>query len=152
MNTDILLGILSRVVRLRAQRWQQWQQQQQQQSPGGGGGGGGGALTPPGPLKLVIMSATLSVSAFRDNALLFPSPPPVIKVDARQYPVTTHFAKTTPDDHLEAAYALPAPSVSLPLSLSLATLALPLPDQAVHRSYVPLRPSPFLLLVAVTRR
>ena len=104
MNTDILLGILSRVVRLRAQRWQQWQQQQQSPGGGGGGGGGGGALTPPGPLKLVIMSATLSVSAFRDNALLFPSPPPVIKVDARQYPVTTHFAKTTPDDHVAAAF------------------------------------------------
>lgn len=26
---------------------------------------------------------------------LFPSPPPVIKVDARQYPVTVHFAKET---------------------------------------------------------
>ena len=31
VNTDILLGILSRVLRLRAQRWQQQQQQQQRQ-------------------------------------------------------------------------------------------------------------------------
>ena len=28
----------------------------------------------------------------------------MIKVDARQYPVTTHFAKTTPDDHVAAAF------------------------------------------------
>ena len=57
-----------------------------------------------GPLKLVIMSATLQVDTFRENRRLFPSPPPVLKVEARQYPVTTHFSRVTPDDHLDAAY------------------------------------------------
>ena len=28
----------------------------------------------------------------------------MLRVDARQYPVTTHFARATPDDHLLAAY------------------------------------------------
>ena len=55
-------------------------------------------------LKLVIMSATLQVETFRDNARLFAAPPPVITVDARQFPVVTHFTRRTPIDHLKAAY------------------------------------------------
>eukprot|EP01034_Spumella_vulgaris_P001034 gene1034-1376_t len=40
------------------------------------------------------MSATMRVTDFQ-NPRLFPSPPPIIKVEARQFPVTTHFAKKT---------------------------------------------------------
>lgn len=43
------------------------------------------------PLKLVIMSATLRVEDFTLNARLFPPPtppPPVIRVEARQHPVS----------------------------------------------------------------
>jgi HrpA-like RNA helicase len=47
------------------------------------------------PLKLVIMSATLRVEDFTGNARLFPTPPPVVNVRARQFPVTTHFSKHT---------------------------------------------------------
>ena len=47
-------------------------------------------------MKLIIMSATLRVEDFTDNKKLFPSPPPVIKVDARQFPVSIHFNKRTP--------------------------------------------------------
>jgi HrpA-like RNA helicase len=47
------------------------------------------------PIKLVIMSATLRVEDFTGNKLLFPIPPPVINVEARQYPVTAHFSKRT---------------------------------------------------------
>ena len=47
------------------------------------------------PLKLVIMSATLRVADFVENKRLFPTPPPVIKVPARQYPVTVHFSRRT---------------------------------------------------------
>jgi hypothetical protein len=47
------------------------------------------------PLKLVIMSATMRVGDFQ-SATLFPAGlPPVIQVEARQYPVTTHFSKRT---------------------------------------------------------
>ena len=79
VNTDLLLGLLSRIVKLRREQGSN-------------------------PLKLIIMSATLQVSTFRDNRRLFPTPPPVVNVAARQHPVTTHFARVTPDDHLEAAY------------------------------------------------
>jgi hypothetical protein len=48
------------------------------------------------PLKLIIMSATLRVSDFTENAPLFPIPPPVIEVSARQHPVTVHFNRRTP--------------------------------------------------------
>ncbi|RHY39506.1 hypothetical protein DYB34_012284, partial [Aphanomyces astaci] len=51
------------------------------------------------------MSATLRVEDFTENKTLFPSPPPVIKVEARQYPVTVHFNKHTEmNDYVQAAY------------------------------------------------
>ncbi|KAL4686773.1 hypothetical protein H8959_018901 [Pygathrix nigripes] len=68
--TDILIGLLSRVVTLRAKRNL--------------------------PLKLLIMSATLRVEDFTQNPRLFAKPPPVIKVESRQFPVTVHFNKRTP--------------------------------------------------------
>uniref|UniRef100_A0A8C6R3U9 DEAH-box helicase 37 n=1 Tax=Nannospalax galili TaxID=1026970 RepID=A0A8C6R3U9_NANGA len=70
--TDILLGLLSRIVALRAKRHL--------------------------PLKLLIMSATLRVEDFTQNQRLFTTPPPVIKVESRQFPVTVHFNKQTPLD------------------------------------------------------
>ncbi|XP_009180297.2 probable ATP-dependent RNA helicase DHX37 isoform X2 [Papio anubis] len=68
--TDILIGLLSRIVTLRAKRNL--------------------------PLKLLIMSATLRVEDFTQNPRLFAKPPPVIKVESRQFPVTVHFNKRTP--------------------------------------------------------
>lgn len=47
-------------------------------------------------MKLLIMSATLRVEDFTNNPKLFSTPPPVIKVDARQFPVSIHFNKRTP--------------------------------------------------------
>lgn len=70
--TDILLGLLSRIVALRTKRHL--------------------------PLKLLIMSATLRVEDFTQNKRLFTTPPPVIKVESRQFPVTVHFNKRTPLD------------------------------------------------------
>ncbi|XP_070821081.1 probable ATP-dependent RNA helicase DHX37 [Chaetodon trifascialis] len=68
--TDILIGLLSRIVPLRNKKGK--------------------------PMKLLVMSATLRVEDFTDNTKLFRRPPPVIKVDARQFPVTIHFNKRTP--------------------------------------------------------
>ncbi|KAL6767922.1 hypothetical protein ACKKBF_B37105 [Auxenochlorella protothecoides x Auxenochlorella symbiontica] len=91
LNTDILLGLLSRVVSLRRQM-----HSQQQQGPGG---------VPVWPLKLVIMSATLRVEDFVGNQRLFPRPPPLITVPARQYPVTVHFSRRTEmNDYVGAAH------------------------------------------------
>ncbi|XP_038558509.1 probable ATP-dependent RNA helicase DHX37 [Micropterus salmoides] len=70
--TDILIGLLSRIVPLRNKKGM--------------------------PMKLLVMSATLRVEDFTDNTKLFRTPPPVIKVDARQFPVTIHFNKRTPLD------------------------------------------------------
>ncbi|KFV16824.1 putative ATP-dependent RNA helicase DHX37, partial [Pterocles gutturalis] len=72
MYTDILIGLLSRIVPLREKKGL--------------------------PLKLIIMSATLRVEDFTDNNRLFSVTPPVIQVDARQFPVTVHFNKKTPLD------------------------------------------------------
>lgn len=56
------------------------------------------------PLKLIIMSATLRVEDFLQSHI-FPSPPPVIQVEKRQYPVTVHFARRTElENYLEAAF------------------------------------------------
>ncbi|KAI8521665.1 ATP-dependent RNA helicase dhx37 [Branchiostoma belcheri] len=77
--TDILIGLLSRVVPLRTKKGK--------------------------PLKLVIMSATLRVEDFTQNQRLFKIPPPVIKVDTRQFPVTVHFNKRTPGgEYLQETY------------------------------------------------
>ncbi|XP_045770744.1 probable ATP-dependent RNA helicase kurz [Maniola jurtina] len=76
--TDILLGLLSRIVPLRRKRGS--------------------------PLRLIIMSATLRVEDFTENTRLFKEPPPVIKVESRQFPVTTHFNKNTYSDYLKEAY------------------------------------------------
>ncbi|KAJ8711067.1 hypothetical protein PYW07_008309 [Mythimna separata] len=76
--TDILLGLLTRIVPLRRKR---------------------GC-----PLRLIIMSATLRVEDFTENTRLFKTPPPVIKIESRQFPVTTHFNKNTNSDYLKEAY------------------------------------------------
>lgn len=49
------------------------------------------------------MSATLRVSDFAENTILFPSPPPILRVDARQYPVAVHFARRTQPDYVSEA-------------------------------------------------
>lgn len=49
------------------------------------------------------MSATLRVSDFSENKALFPSPPPVINVSARQHPVTVHFNRRTSSDYVTEA-------------------------------------------------
>lgn len=76
--TDILVGLLSRIVPLRQKRGS--------------------------PLKLIIMSATLRVEDFTKNRQLFKVPPPVLSVETRQFPVTIHFNKYTTDDYVKEAY------------------------------------------------
>ncbi|KAI9482833.1 MAG: P-loop containing nucleoside triphosphate hydrolase protein, partial [Benjaminiella poitrasii] len=85
LNTDILIGVVSRVLKLRAEMSQQDRAQIK-------------------PLRVVIMSATLRVSDFTDNQQLFAKIPPVINVNARQYPVSIHFNKRTPEDYVAEAY------------------------------------------------
>ena len=72
-NLQVLIGLLSRSLLLRRSR------------------ASSADATALPPLRLILMSATLDMSVFTHNPRLFPSPPPVFKVPARQYPVTVHF-------------------------------------------------------------
>jgi ATP-dependent RNA helicase DHX37/DHR1 len=84
-NTDILIGIVSRIVDLRASM----------------------SATNPDirPLKLIIMSATLMIESFTSNQNLFRTGlPPLVQSEGRQYPVTNHFARKTQRDYLEEMF------------------------------------------------
>ncbi|WVO12956.1 hypothetical protein L204_100565 [Cryptococcus depauperatus] len=84
VNTDILVGVLSRVAKLREKMWREGKEAK--------------------PLRIVIMSATLRVSDFAENPILFSKPPPVIYIQARQHPVTIHFSRKTASDYVAEAY------------------------------------------------
>ena len=84
-NTDILIGMVSRIVDLRGDM--------NKEDPN---------IT---PLKLVIMSATLRVSDFLENTNLFRNgPPPLVQAEGRQFPVTVHFSRRTQRDYLEETF------------------------------------------------
>lgn len=74
LNTDVLIGLLSAALPLRREA----------------------ALEDKSlvPLKVVIMSATLRVSDFQ-NPKLFASPPALLKIPGRTFPVTIHHSKKT---------------------------------------------------------
>ncbi|CAG8530050.1 13771_t:CDS:10, partial [Acaulospora colombiana] len=76
LNTDILIGVISRVLRLRKELSEE-------------------KNSKVNPLKVIIMSATLRVTDFTENRNLFDIPPPVV----------IHFNKRTPRiDHVTEAY------------------------------------------------
>jgi ATP-dependent RNA helicase DHX37/DHR1 len=99
MNTDILIGVLSRVVKLRESMWRDGKDTKVRTTHALYDSW----LTYSQPLRLIIMSATLRISDFVDNTTLFSTPPPVIKVPARQYPVTVHFNRRTVSDYVSEA-------------------------------------------------
>lgn len=78
VHTDVLIGVLSRIVDLREKR--------------------------NNPLKLIIMSATLRIEDFTENRRLFKIAPPVINVEARQFPVTVHFNRETHENYLKVCH------------------------------------------------
>ncbi|KAJ1412834.1 hypothetical protein B484DRAFT_173441 [Ochromonadaceae sp. CCMP2298] len=90
INTDVLLGMLSRALPLRRAQALLEQVRYDNLDPVERSL----YAEPLKPLKLIIMSATMRVEDFL-NPRLFPTPPPVVRVNARQYPVTTHFSKRT---------------------------------------------------------
>ncbi|PIN24158.1 DEAH-box RNA helicase [Handroanthus impetiginosus] len=88
LNTDILIGMLSRVIRERQREYEE----QQKRILAGETIECDNRIY---PLKLVLMSATLRVEDFVSGRRIFHDPPPVIEVPTRQYPVTIHFSKKT---------------------------------------------------------
>ncbi|GKT99000.1 deah-box rna helicase [Fusarium langsethiae] len=83
-NTDILIGMLSRVIKLRAELAAEDSTMK--------------------PLKLIIMSATLRIEDMTMNPTLFATPPPVLEVEGRQHKVIDHFSKRTQHDYVEEAF------------------------------------------------
>ncbi|KXT18460.1 hypothetical protein AC579_2229 [Pseudocercospora musae] len=82
VNTDILIGMLSRIVPLRLELSKEDPAKHH-------------------PLKLIIMSATLRVTDFLMNERLFRrTKPPIVQAEGRQYPVTEHFARRTQRDYV----------------------------------------------------
>ncbi|TDH74401.1 hypothetical protein CCR75_005206 [Bremia lactucae] len=101
VNTDILIGLLSRIAPLRAHMAREEEEALALLSSDEKAT----RESPIKPLKLVIMSATLRVEDFTQNRRLFPTAPPVLRIDARQYPVTVHFNKRTElDNYVDEAY------------------------------------------------
>ncbi|XP_074592147.1 ATP-dependent RNA helicase DEAH13 isoform X2 [Curcuma longa] len=97
LNTDILIGMLSRIIKLRQKLYAD--QQRKILS--------GATISPENmvtELRLVLMSATLQVEDFIANKKLFDQSPPIIQVPVRQFPVTIHFSKRTSEDYLGQAY------------------------------------------------
>ena len=90
VNTDLLLGLLSRVVHIRKRL-----ALEERDKPR--------AERRYFPLRLVIMSATLRIEDFTQNKYLLPQKIKVINVEARQFPVNIYFNKRTPDDYLAEA-------------------------------------------------
>ncbi|OCF55427.1 ATP-dependent RNA helicase DHX37/DHR1 [Kwoniella mangroviensis CBS 10435] len=88
VNTDVLVGVLSRVAKLREKLWREKKDTDQEIKP----------------LRIVIMSATLRVSDFAENSVLFSKPPPILHITARQHPVTLHFSRRTVSDYVTEAY------------------------------------------------
>lgn len=84
VNTDILIGMLSRIVKLREEM----------------------SVENPSiqPLKFIIMSATIRIKDFIENTNLFTIPPPVIEVEGRQFPVTCHFSRKTSYNYVDEAF------------------------------------------------
>ncbi|KAK4958624.1 putative ATP-dependent RNA helicase DHR1 [Elasticomyces elasticus] len=86
VNTDILIGMLSRIVDLRAELAVEQPDEHR-------------------PLKMVIMSATLRLEDFTRNERLFrKGPPPIVEVEGRQFPVTMHFARKTQYTYVEEMF------------------------------------------------
>ncbi|KAL1557641.1 RNA helicase [Salvia divinorum] len=98
LNTDILIGMLSRVIQERQREYEM----QEKRILAGETIESENRIY---PLKLVLMSATLRVEDFVSNTKIFRTPPPVIEVPTRQFPVTTHFSKKTEIvDYIGQAY------------------------------------------------
>ncbi|KAI3787681.1 hypothetical protein L2E82_00012 [Cichorium intybus] len=99
LNTDILTGMLSRII---VQRQEIHKQQKAFEVSTGK------TVSPEKkmfPLRLILMSATMRVEDFVSGGKIFANPPPVIQVPTRQYPVTIHFSKRTDIvDYIGQAY------------------------------------------------
>ena len=101
INTDILFGVPSSVLKLRESMWEERKEGAKVSQPCSYSVFRADLILQ--PLRLIIMSATLRVSDFADNRTLFTSPPLVINVTARHHLVTVHFSRRTSPDYVTEA-------------------------------------------------
>lgn len=97
LRTDLLIGMLSRVISLRQKVYEDQQLYLQL----------GNSIDNEHrvfPLKLVLMSATMPVEDFISYRDLFPDPPKDINVLSRQFKVDIQFSRTTEADYNNEAY------------------------------------------------
>ena len=111
VNTDLLIGLLSRIVPLRKKL-----AIEQQTANNNNNNNNNTTINVDKiyPLKVVIMSATLNVKDFSENTRLFPplkiarneiQKPKIINVESRRYPITIHFNKQTATvNYLDATF------------------------------------------------
>lgn len=85
VNTDILIGMLSRIVETRSRLAIDSDKHR--------------------PLKLIIMSATLRIADFTKNKTLFRGEtPPVLEAEGKSHDVTVHFSRKTQRDYVDDVY------------------------------------------------
>ncbi|KAK2950007.1 putative ATP-dependent RNA helicase DEAH13 [Blattamonas nauphoetae] len=94
-NTDIVIGLLSRVVLARKRLSMERKHKVESIS---------GEMRHHTPLKVVIMSATLELEELTTNKRLFPFKVPVINISGRQFPITLHFNRITHHDYVDVAF------------------------------------------------
>ena len=106
INTDLLIGLLSRVIRIRAKL--SLKEREASSDAGANSpstthtGGIQGSKYRMQPLRLIIMSATLRTSDFTENKYLFPDQKiNMIEVEARMFPVKVVHEKETRADYVE---------------------------------------------------
>ena len=89
LPTDVLIGLLSRIVKLRAKlALKEYRNAKTFED------------IKVHPLRFVIMSATLRIKDFVENKLLFNIPPPVVNIQVSRFPVNVFYSKITPDDYI----------------------------------------------------
>ena len=95
INTDLLIGLLSRVIRIRAKLSIKERTSEGSSKP-----------YKMHPLRLIIMSATLRITDFTENRYLFPEEKlNTILVEARMFPVKAYYNRTTPEDYIASCLA-----------------------------------------------
>lgn len=106
INTDLLIGLLSRVIRIRAKlslREREASEKAAFNSPSTTQTGTAGTTKfKMNPLRIIIMSATLRTSDFTNNKYLFPEEKiNTIEVEARMFPVKVIHERETKPDYVE---------------------------------------------------
>ncbi len=94
VNSDLLIGFISQIIKLRYSLWRNGKKYFNQDK----------FIY---PLRLVIMSATMSVSDFSENEIFLPYiKPKVVEIFSRQYKVNVFHSKHTLPDYLNEAFKL----------------------------------------------